>query len=52
MRDGDLGDLIGLGVAAWVLLAGVPGVEGRWVDAVALFVAGLSVWRIWRRRRA
>ena len=52
MRGGDAGDLVGLAVAAWVLLVGVPGLEGRVIDAVALFVAGLSAWRLWRRRRA
>lgn len=51
MRPGDAGDLIGLAVAAWVLVVGVPGLEAGFVDAVAIFVAGLSAWRLYRRRR-
>jgi hypothetical protein len=47
-------DLVALAVAAWYLLApdfdAMPG--GRLPDAVALFVIGLSLWRIWRRWRA
>ena len=52
MKGGDAGDLIGLAAAAWVLLVGVPRLEGRVIDAVAVFVAGLSAWRLWRRWRA
>ena len=52
MRPGDAGDLIGLAAALWVLVIGVPGLEGRMIDAVAVFVAGLSAWRLYRRRRA
>ena len=52
MKAGDAGDLIGLAVAAWVLLVGVPGLEGRLIDGIALFVLGLSIWRIVKRRRA
>ena len=51
MRGGDAGDLVGLAAALWVLLVGVPGLEGRVVDAVAAVVAGLSLWRLYRRRR-
>ena len=52
MRAQDAGDLLGLAAAAWVLFVGVPGLEGRVVDAVAVSVAGLSAWRLYRRRRA
>ncbi|MEM8850512.1 MAG: hypothetical protein AAGE03_10815 [Pseudomonadota bacterium] len=47
-----LGDLIGIGVAIWFLLdRTLPGADIRFLQGVALFVIGLSLWRIWHRWR-
>ncbi|MEM7711468.1 MAG: hypothetical protein AAF264_12110 [Pseudomonadota bacterium] len=47
-----IGDGTGIAVAVWFLLdPSLPGADVALLQAVAIFVIVLSLWRIWRRWR-
>ncbi|MEM7490969.1 MAG: hypothetical protein AAF390_17775 [Pseudomonadota bacterium] len=47
-----LADVVAIAVAVWFLLdPSMPGGGTAFFQAVAIFVIGTSLWRIWRRWR-